>query len=191
MAGRINNSSWANKLNGKHVFGARLGEEGIVSNLNYAFRLVNIPQAIFAVTIATIVFPIIAKARSESNMIDFRKGIEKGILYLLIFLTPALAGMCVLMQQLVTLVYESGAFTSSSTRINSIICNLIHRFDIFLFNPSDCRKRVLHHSKRSLHNAHRIDFSITKHCIELDYLENIGAEGIALSASLVAFFTLS
>ena len=54
-------------------FAARLGEEGIVSNLNYAFRLVNIPQAIFGVTIATIVFPIIAKARSESNMIDFRE----------------------------------------------------------------------------------------------------------------------
>ena len=63
-------------------FAARLGEEGIVSNLNYAFRLVNIPQAIFGVTIATIVFPIIAKARSESNMIDFRKGIEKGLLYI-------------------------------------------------------------------------------------------------------------
>ena len=83
--------------------------------MNYAFRLVNIPQAIFAVTIATIVFPIIAKARTENDMGNFRKGIEQGLLYLLVFLTPALAGMWILMEELVTLVYQRGEFTASAT----------------------------------------------------------------------------
>jgi putative peptidoglycan lipid II flippase len=96
------------------LFSARLGE-GVVSNLNYAFRLVNIPQAIFGVTIATIVFPLLAEARAKDDMRLFKIGIEKGLVYMFLFLAPTIAGMFVLMKELVQIVYERGAFTASAT----------------------------------------------------------------------------
>jgi len=169
-------------------FAARLGEEGIVSNLNYAFRLVNIPQAVFGVTIATIVFPIIAKARSESNMIDFRKGIEKGILYLLIFLTPALAGMCVLMQELVSLVYERGAFTSSSTQVTASYA-ILYIGSTFFYSIQAIVAKGFYTMQKG-HYIMRIGLISVLLNVVLNWTLSgkFGAEGIALSASLVAVF---
>ncbi|MGY3715238.1 murein biosynthesis integral membrane protein MurJ [Sutcliffiella cohnii] len=100
------------------LFAANLGD-GVVTNLNYAFRLVNIPQAIFGVVIATIIFPILAEAKSNNNNALFKRGIEKGLTYMFLFLAPAVAGMVVIMEQLVRLVYERGAFDTSATALTS------------------------------------------------------------------------
>jgi putative peptidoglycan lipid II flippase len=100
------------------LFAARLGE-GVVANLNYAFRLVNIPQAIFGVTIATIVFPLLAEAKARDDMNLFKKGIEKGLIFMFLFLAPTVAGMLVLMKELVQVVYERGAFTETATALTS------------------------------------------------------------------------
>ncbi|AOV08796.1 murein biosynthesis integral membrane protein MurJ [Sporosarcina ureilytica] len=168
-------------------FAARLGGEGVVANLNYAFRLINIPQAIFAVTIATIVFPIIAKAKADNNMLDFRKGIEKGLLYLLVFLTPALAGMWVLMNELVTLVYERGAFTASATAMTSSFA-VLYIGSTFFYSI----QAIIAKGFYTLEKGHYM-MRIGIISIFLNVISNwifsifYGAEGIALSASIVAF----
>lgn len=167
-------------------FAAGLGEEGIVANLNYAFRLINIPQAIFAVTIATIVFPIIAKARTENNMGNFKKGIEKGLLYLLVFLTPALAGMWVLMEELVTLVYERGAFTASATAMTTSYA-ILYIGSAFFYSI----QAIVAKGFYTLEKGHYM-MRIGVISIFLNVVSNwvfsifFGAEGIALSASIVA-----
>lgn len=168
-------------------FGARLGSESVVSNLNYAFRLINIPQAIFAVTIATIVFPIIAEAKNKGDMKEFRKGIEKGLLYLLVFLTPALAGMWILMEELVQLVYERGAYTASATAMTSKFAVLYIGSTFFYSIQAIVAKGFY-----TLEKGHYM-MRIGMISILLNVISNwvfslyFGAEGIALSASIVAF----
>lgn len=77
MVGQIN-------LTVNFFFAGSFGE-GVISYLNYAFRLVSIPQAIFGVTVATIIYPLIARAISEKDEERFKSGIEKGITFMLIF----------------------------------------------------------------------------------------------------------
>jgi putative peptidoglycan lipid II flippase len=100
------------------LFASRMGE-GVVSNLNYAFRLVNIPQAIFGVTIATIIYPSLAKAMSTKDLNQFKRGIEKGLSYMFLLVAPSVAGMMVLMEPIVRIVYERGAFTPETTSITN------------------------------------------------------------------------
>ncbi|MBU8881102.1 murein biosynthesis integral membrane protein MurJ [Bacillus sp. FJAT-29790] len=100
------------------LYASRLGE-GVVSNLNYAFRLVNIPQAIFGVTIATIIYPILAKAKSEGDSGLFKQGMERGLSFMFLFLAPTVIGMMMLMESIVRLTYERGAFTESATALTS------------------------------------------------------------------------
>jgi putative peptidoglycan lipid II flippase len=100
------------------LFASRMGE-GVVSNLNYAFRLVTIPQNIFGVTIATMVYPFLAKALSSNDMNLFKQGIEKGLTYMFLLIAPAVAGMMVLIEPIVRLVYERGAFKPETTAITS------------------------------------------------------------------------
>lgn len=168
-------------------FAARTGDTSVVANLNYAFRLINIPQAIFAVTIATIVFPIIADAKNNNNMKEFRKGIEKGLLYLLVFLTPALAGMWILMEELVQLVYERGAYTASATAMTSKFA-ILYIGSTFFYSI----QAIIAKGFYTLEKGHYM-MRIGMISIVLNVISNwifsiyYGAEGIALSASIVAF----
>lgn len=167
-------------------FAAQLSEKGVVSGLNYAFRLTNIPQAIFAVTIATIVFPIIAKAKTSNDMLGFRKGVEQGLLYLLVFLTPALAGMWILMQELVQLVYERGEFTASDTMLTSSYA-ILYIGSAFFYSI----QAIVAKGFYTLEKGHYM-MRIGLISVGLNVVSNwifsrfFGAEGIALSASLVA-----
>lgn len=168
-------------------FAAPLGD-GAVSGLNYAFRLVNIPQAIFAVTIATIVFPIIAEARAKNDMLGFRKGIEQGLLYLFVFLTPALAGMGILMQELVQLVYERGEFTSTATMLTSSYA-ILYIGSTFFYSIQAIIAKGFYTLEKGNYMMRigliSVGLNIVSNWI---FAHFYGAEGIALSASLVAMF---
>ncbi|RAK19850.1 putative peptidoglycan lipid II flippase [Anoxybacillus vitaminiphilus] len=166
------------------LFAARLGE-GVVANLNYAFRLVNIPQAIFGVTIATIVFPLLAEAKAKDDMKLFRLGIEKGLMYMFLFLAPTVAGMLILMKELVEIVYERGAFTETATVLTS-------RYAVFyvgsvLFYSIQAVIAKGFYTLEKGHYMLRIGIiSIIANIIFNAILsKTMGAEGLALSASLV------
>lgn len=168
------------------LFSARLGE-GVVSNLNYAFRLVNIPQAIFGVTIATLVFPLLAEAKVKEDMQLFRTGIEKGLNYMFLLLAPTIAGMIVLMRELVQVVYERGAFTAAATAQTSEYAIFFTGSVLFYSIQAVIAKGFY-----TLEKGHYIlragVVSIIANAIFNAILSNvIGAVGLALSTSLVGF----
>lgn len=179
-------------------FAAKIDDEGIVATLNYAFRLVNIPQAIFAVTIATIVFPLIAEAYNKKQFDRFKKGIESGILFMLLFLTPAIAGMVLLMPELVKVIYERGAFTAETTKAVSYF-SILYIGSTFFYSIQAVIAKGFYTLEKG-HYMMRIGLiSIFINILSNWYLSSqFGATGIALSASLVAllystvtFFTFS
>lgn len=107
MVGQIN-------LNISNFYAGRFGAEPI-SYLNYAFRLVSIPQAFFGVTVATIIFPFIAKARANRDWEGFKRGIEKGLSMMFLWLAPTITGMILLMEEIIQIVYQRGAFDAAAT----------------------------------------------------------------------------
>lgn len=169
------------------LFAAGLGE-GVVTNLNYAFRLVNIPQAIFGVVIATIIFPILAEAKSKSNDTMFKDGLEKGLSFMFLFLAPAVAGMVLLMKPLVQIVYERGAFDAVATSLTSEYA--IFYIGSVLFYSIQA---VIAKGFYTLEKGHFIlrvgIFSILLNIIFNAILSKwMGPAGLALSTSLVGFF---
>jgi putative peptidoglycan lipid II flippase len=168
------------------LFASRLGE-GVVSSLNYAFRLVNIPQAIFGVTIATIVFPLLAEAKAKEDMRLFRTGIEKGLSFMFLFLAPTVAGMVLLMKPLVQIVYERGAFDAEATAITSEFAVLYVGSVLFYSIQAVIAKGFY-----TLEKGHYM-MRIGMISIVVNILFNalfsrwMGPAGLALSASLVGF----
>lgn len=169
-------------------YAAGLNEEGVVANLNYAFRLVNIPQAIFGVTIATIAFPIIARAKVLHDMAFFRKGIEKGILYMLMFITPTLAGMWLLMEPLVEAVYERGAFSPEATALTASYA-ILYIGSTFFYSIQAVVAKGFYTLEKG-HLMMRIGLGSILLNVVSNYIfsQLFGAPGIALSASLVGMF---
>lgn len=168
------------------LFASRLGES-VVANLNYAFRLVNIPQAIFGVTIATIIFPILARAKSKDDMNLFKVGIEKGLMYMFLLLAPTVAGMLVLMNEFVQVVYERGAFSSEATALTSEYA-LFYVGSVLFYSIQAVIAKGFYTLEKG-HYMLRIGIiSIICNVIFNSILVNImGGAGLALSASLVGF----
>ncbi|QSB49414.1 murein biosynthesis integral membrane protein MurJ [Parageobacillus toebii] len=166
------------------LFAARLGE-GAVSTLNYAFRLVSIPQAIFGVTIATIVFPLLAEARTKNDMALFRVGIEKGLTYMFLFLAPTVAGMLVLMKECVQIVYERGAFTASATAQTSEYAFLYIGSVLFYSIQAVIAKGFYTLEKGHYMLRAGIVSIIANIIFNAIFSSTIGAAGLALSASFV------
>jgi putative peptidoglycan lipid II flippase len=166
------------------LFAARLGE-GAVSTLNYAFRLVSIPQAIFGVTIATIVYPSLAEAKAKNDMALFKVGIEKGLAYMFLFLAPTVAGMLVLMKECVQIVYERGAFTASATAQTSEY-SFLYIGSVLFYSIQAVIAKGLYTLEKGHYMLRAGIVSIIANVIfNAIFSSTIGAAGLALSASFV------
>lgn len=168
------------------IFASRMGE-GVVSNLNYAFRLVNIPQAIFGVTIATIVFPILAQAKSDNNQRMFKQGIEKGLSYMFLLLAPTVAGMVLLMEPIVRLFYERGTFTAEATAFTSEYA-VFYVGSVLFYSIQAVIAKGFYTLEKG-HLMMRIGMISVIVNVIFNYLFSkwLGPTGLALSASLVGF----
>ncbi len=160
-------------------------QEGVVSNLNYAFRLVSIPQAIFGVTIATMIFPFLAKAKAENDSLLFKQGIERGLTYMFLFLAPTVTGMVILIEPIVSLVYERGAFNSIAAAHTSEYA-VLYMGSVFFYSI----QAVIAKGFYVLEKGHLI-MRIGLISIVINVISNyllskwFGPPGLALSASIV------
>jgi putative peptidoglycan lipid II flippase len=180
MVGQIN-------LSINMLFAARMGE-GVVSNLNYAFRLVSIPQAIFGVTIATIIYPILAQAKADQNYFLFKNGIERGLSTMVLLLAPTITGMVILINPIIRLVYERGAFTEGSTLTTSHYA-LLYMGSVLFYSIQAVIAKGFYTLEKG-HFIMRIGIlSIVFNVISNYFFSKwMGPSGLALSSSIVALF---
>lgn len=90
-------------------------EEGTVSYLYYADRLLEFPMGIFAIAIATAVLPPMSEKAAKNDM-DGVKETFSYALRLTLFLTiPAMVGLIVLGVPIISILFQRGIFTYQTT----------------------------------------------------------------------------
>jgi putative peptidoglycan lipid II flippase len=90
---------------------------GSIAGMNYATKLVGLPQQIFVTAIATVIFPVFAAQYAAKNRAAMRRSIGLG-LKMVIFLTlPSAVGLCMLAQPIVQTLFERGAFNADATAL--------------------------------------------------------------------------
>jgi putative peptidoglycan lipid II flippase len=85
--------------------------------INSAFRLYMLPQGMFSVAVATVLFPALARLAARNDLDGFRATISTGLRQIAFLLIPAAVISAVLAQPIVRLVYERGAFTESDVTV--------------------------------------------------------------------------
>ena len=85
--------------------------------IDAAFRIYMLPQGIFSVAVATVLFPALGRLVARRDTDGLRKLQAQGVRTILLFLMPAATIMAALAQPIVRLVYQRGAFGSSSTQL--------------------------------------------------------------------------
>lgn len=83
--------------------------------IDAAFRIYMLPQGIFSVALATVLFPSLSRLVARGDTSGLRDMLGTGTRQNLLLLVPAAAAIMVLASPLVELIYQYGAFNAAST----------------------------------------------------------------------------
>jgi putative peptidoglycan lipid II flippase len=111
--GLINLSLLINSL-----FGTLVSEEAPAA-IDKAFRIYQLPQGLFSISIATILFPTLARFAARGARDDLRRTMASGVRQICLWLIPSAVIMAVLAEPITRLVYERGAFDAQATELTS------------------------------------------------------------------------
>jgi len=98
------------------LFGTLVSEEAPAA-IDKAFRIYQLPQGIFSVAIATVLFPTLARFAARGALDDLRATMANGMRQILFVLMPAAAAVLVLSEPMIRLVYQRGEFTPDQTTL--------------------------------------------------------------------------
>ena len=87
----------------------------IVASFDYAVRLMELPQGVFGISLATYLLPTLAGLAAEENYPEFRATLSQGLNYLFFVNAIASVLLVVLASPIVRLLFERGQFDAEST----------------------------------------------------------------------------
>lgn len=96
-------------------------DEASVTVLTLANRVMEVPQGIFTVSVAIVVFPLIATYAARNDMGSFQSAYWRGMRLILVVTIPGAAGLALLATPIVRLAFQWGAFTATDTAITAPI----------------------------------------------------------------------
>jgi putative peptidoglycan lipid II flippase len=100
------------------AFASRLIDPNLAPTaIDRAFRLYMLPQGIFSVAVATVLFPSLSRLAARGAQAEFRNTVGLGLRQIAFTLIPASAVSAVLAEPITRLVYERGEFEPSQTPV--------------------------------------------------------------------------
>lgn len=167
---------------------AALQEQGSVSWLGYAFRLMYLPIGLFGVSIATAALPDIARHANAGDHPAMRRTISGALRMMLMLNVPATIGLVVLAEPIVAMIFERRAFLPADTAATAAALmfyapGLIGYSAVKIASPSfyslgDSRTPVIVSVLSVLANL----------AINLMLVRVLGYKGLALGTAIAAIF---
>jgi putative peptidoglycan lipid II flippase len=101
------------------VFGTLVSDQAPRA-IDNAFRVYMLPQGLFSVAVATVLFPTLSRMAANRDVAAMRRAVGIGMRQINLLLIPAAAFMIVLPNPIVRLLFQRGEFNSHSTHIVAI-----------------------------------------------------------------------
>ncbi len=111
--GLININALIDGVIAAHLIDANIAPSAITA----AFRIYMLPQGMFSVAVATVLFPSLARYASRADDDGFRSTVSVGLRQISFLLVPASVISAVLAEPIVRLIYQRGHFTPGQTPV--------------------------------------------------------------------------
>ena len=100
------------------LFASRLIDPDLAPRaIDLAFRLYMLPQGIFSVAVATVLFPTMARLAARGDMPGFGRTVDTGVRQIGFLLIPAGLVTAVLAEPIIRLLYQRGEFAPDQTPV--------------------------------------------------------------------------
>lgn len=96
-------------------------EEGSITMLSFAYRIVTLPLTLYALSILAVLFPQFVESWSRNEQARFDAAVRKGLLATLLFLVPASVVLCAFPESVVSVLLERGKFGAEETARTSVL----------------------------------------------------------------------
>jgi len=101
------------------VFGTLVSDQAPRA-IDNAFRVYMLPQGLFSVAVATVLFPTLSRMAANRDVGAMRRAVGNGMRQINLLLIPAAAFMIVLPNPIVRLLFQRGEFNAHSTHIVAV-----------------------------------------------------------------------
>ena len=91
-------------------------DDHVVASFQYAVRLMELPQGLFGVSLATYLLPTLSGLAAEKKFPEFRRELSQGVSYLVFVNLIASVLLFVLAEPIMRLLFERGKFDATSTQ---------------------------------------------------------------------------
>ena len=157
-----------------------------VAVLDYAFEVIQAPVGIFAISIATAIFPLMSRHAAADATGDLRATTSLGLRATLFAILPVAAIAIVLREPLIRLLFERGQFTGAAT---TAVASAVAAYAVGL--PAIAAYYVVTRTFYALHDMTtpvRLGVVMIGLNAVLDYvlMQILGAPGIALATAIVS-----
>ena len=168
-------------------------DNGAVTWLNCAFRLMQFPIGVFGVAIATATLPAVSAHVARGDVDGFRTTLARSLRLAIFLSLPAACGLAVLAEPIIAVIYQHGRFTSYATEqtahcLQAFAVGLAGYAALKVLAPTfyafgDSRTPALVSLLSIVVNAGL--------CYLLAWRLGLGVMGLALSTALVALLNFS
>ncbi|MEW6726286.1 MAG: murein biosynthesis integral membrane protein MurJ [Bacillota bacterium] len=94
--------------------------EGSIAALNYANKLVQLPQSLFVLAVSTAIYPTLSRLIADGVRGEAGETLRRAIKVVLFLTVPAAVGILVLRDPIVSLLYRRGEFDERSAALTSL-----------------------------------------------------------------------
>lgn len=98
-----------------NTFLAALLEQGSVSWLAYAYRVMHLPLALFGAAVGTVSLTLFSRLRSEGNLSGLAASLQRSLRTISVLLIPTLLFIIAFAQPIIRVIYERGEFSALDT----------------------------------------------------------------------------
>ncbi|GGH76480.1 putative peptidoglycan lipid II flippase [Pullulanibacillus pueri] len=99
--------------------------EGSISSLNYAMKLVQLPQGVVMGAVTTVVFPKLVEVVAKNDQMKMQEYYIRGLRWLTLGIVPVSFFVLIFAEDLIRVVFQHGMFSQSSTHLTATVLQII------------------------------------------------------------------
>ncbi|WP_353894478.1 murein biosynthesis integral membrane protein MurJ [Proteinivorax hydrogeniformans] len=161
---------------------------GGVSALNYAYRLNGFINGIFVISIATVMYPMIARMASDGDLKGLKKTLSESVVGISLLVFPATVGAMIFAEPIIDFLFGRGEFGLEAIKLTSTAL-FFYSIGMVAFGMREILSRVffsLQDTKTPMVNASiAVGLNVVLNIILFRFL---GIGGLALATSVSAIF---
>ena len=161
--------------------------EGAVSQLFYSQRLYQFPLGVLGISLATAIFPVMSAEAGRKDFDALIKTISRGIRGAVFVSLPATAGLLLVRNLVISVIFERGQFTSNDTTLTSGVL-LFYSLGLCGFFMQQIATRAFYSMQDSKMPARSALMAVCVNIVlNLTLIWFMGTAGLALSTAMCSY----